>query len=397
MKYSDFFYRRRISGLLISLLCLTLVVNIQVAATPASAATPAPNWQDTGFSLPIISNGTYLYQNFGSAHQNLCFDGSQPDIMLLNNASASSLGAVGSYKLNWRTGQKTLLSSSLFTGCNEANGWLYTHDENYANFFRFSSSDPQPRSIEHYPTAIASDGSGYTYALSQDSFNFHSGIGEGKLWASSDNGLTWQQRNGSLGPIASVAVSQPSGQNIYALTYTFKQTNGDLTYSIYFSPDAGLSWQKRYDGKGTNSGFGAIGLSVLKGRSTGVDTLLLVINNGIPGSNSADNIFLSVDGARSFNPAGGVSGFSSNELYQTSQGIIRLTCCSGQARTDFSVTKDGGESWLPLTLPFKPYGLPSSASILQSGNAPDNLFLFSRRMLIRAIHLNSYGIQPMLV
>src|SRR4051794_6874628 len=161
--------RRRMRGLLV----LAVVLGLLGAAGPArSHAAPlaAPDGRDTGLVLPT---------GFGK----VCYDATQPGVLLMSISLASSLGPAGSYALETEANRATRFSDRQFALCSETTGLLFTTDGTTNAPIRFSRSDPAGRPIAHNPTYLAADDTAIAYSF--DAGN------TGVLWASTDGGLTW--------------------------------------------------------------------------------------------------------------------------------------------------------------------------------------------------------------
>src|SRR5262249_39798334 len=102
--------------------------------TAAPARQPA-QWRDTGIAVP---------------DRGLCFDSTQPEIVLIADESGTSA-------YNRVSGQRTLLNERPFQLCGPGD-LLFAIDSASGTAWRFSVSDPHGRSIAHAPSHIAQDG-----------------------------------------------------------------------------------------------------------------------------------------------------------------------------------------------------------------------------------------------
>ena len=203
-------------------------------------------WQDTGVNIASSTNG-------------FCTDATHPNVLIVNEGTA--VQPTGTWAYNWQTGQKIQLNARPFSICAN-NGFLYATEENKPAL-RYSVDDPNGVQLAHSPVAVAQDGSLYTYALDRSALNFSQGNNgstapqpealqsENHLWFSPDGGLTWQDRGqGVSGVFYSVAVSPSNARSLYLLTRSLKPdqpaNSGNIyTLSIYYSSDAGTTWELR--------------------------------------------------------------------------------------------------------------------------------------------------------
>ncbi len=196
------------------------------------------------------------------------------------------------------------------------------------------------------------------YALNQNSAT------DWKLYASPDNGHTWNERtqpfmNGATN--VKLAVSAADARAIYALAiYVGNTTPPTYSYTFYFSADGGTTWDKRQE-KNVVGVFNNMFISPLEGHNSPVNVLELTISFG--GGHGATSDYISNDGARTFTEAGANSPNQNVQLSHSNEGIVRLTWLSesgGIYRMELST--DGGRSWQPLAKPEDVESVPSYRS-----------------------------------
>jgi hypothetical protein len=325
---------------------------------PAARAQSAPVWRDTGVTLtPGVLEGA-------------CFDGPHAGVLLAASPVAGPWGPPGSYAVDTAARTVTRFSERTFDYCDDATGLLFSLDSTQHVYRRFSRADPVGRALAHPPSVVARDGSRRVYALEA----FASGEGS-RLWASADSGDTWTQRPDlPSGLIAGMAVSDADARALYALSQRFDPLRSLLSYSLYFSPDAGATWELRHADQIPASGFTGLSIAFLPGPAP-LTTVQLSVGNGIPGSNGGATIYLSSDGGRSFTQVGDWSISSTTALWQTPAGVLRLRI-PRDAGWGLARSTDGGRTWTPLPLPFTPQRPPSGrVRGLQSPAAPASLLL----------------------
>jgi len=319
-------------------------------------------WQDTG--LPELPN-----------YSATCFDALQPNVLLVSE----SRGTKGTFAYNWVTGQRTLLYKNGFDNyyisatCSENTGLLFQGIQGQDDGVRYSSADPQGVKVAYVPTHLATDGTLQMYSLRQD-----------KLLSSSDGGLTWLERGQQFHPkIADLLVSDPDARAIYIMVVDPNLDTHRAVYTVYFSPDAGATWEKRYSRDGFYGGdewrIGTFEFSfwTLDGRATSTNTLMLA--SRIPGRSyeSGYELSLSNDGGRTFNEVGKVGpifGSPTFQLFQNSNSFFRIFYngvkdAAAANQPAFARSDDGGKTWQALNLPV------SRPMLLQPKNAPASFFL----------------------
>ncbi len=342
-------------------LLLPLLFSLVASPEPVQAGSSAVAWNETGLSLPTGSPLT-------------CFDGLQPSRLLAASKGSNDLPA-GTYTFDWQSGgQRAQLNQNPFSLCNESNGRLYASARGTEGASQFTSLAPSGQTILYTPDEIASDGSDFVYAIASK-----------KLFASSNGGLDWQERGQTLGPgVQAVSATQASGQAVYALVKV-KYSATEDTYSLFFSPDAGQTWGKRYQANYSNSA--ALVIEAGLGRNAPVEALLLYVTLKSTGTYQTTSL-LSSDGGRNF-----VQIEQNNLNYQkptpdnrkfffTGQGFLRITNHYSRVLAVDRST-DWGRTWQPLPLPSglinDPLGLKEEfgkpVTLLQVEWSPANLFL----------------------
>ena len=367
----------QLSGVVVLLLSLSLT-GLLYSSQPVHAETLL-TWHDTG--LPALPN-----------YNSTCFDALQPNVLLVSERSVNSdytYTNQGTFTYNWVTGQRSLLSKNNFDAyyneatCNENTGLLFQSTKGQNGGIRYSSTNPQGVSVDYIPTHVATDGTLQMYAVGQ------SKLSNSSLFSSSDGGLTWQERGQQLHhEINGLSVSGPDGRAIYVMLSDSDFNSHLATYSFYFSPDAGVTWEKRSTLQGT---YGISGNSLelsfwsLNGRTTSTDTLVLAQHTGGPGSTSGYLLSLSNDGGRTFNEVGKIGNGPGNpifQIYQSGNSFFRIfyggTMHVADNQPAFARSDDGGKTWQALSLPVP---LENKPSLLQTNNAPNTLFLSEKQFL----------------
>lgn len=357
---------------------LLLVFTPQAApATAAIAPSPQIEWRDTGLVIP----GRYY---------RLCFDASQPDSLLVDEVE------IGTVAYNWEAGQRTVISNHHLTEVGRSSYYALYSCGTYGLFFdrdpndtvwRFSASDPVGQIIAHAPTHTALDGTAQMYALETEWID---GRRIGQLWASADGGLTWIERSTQFdGKIESIAVAQSDGRALYAAVVerpprvgppSAEGDPGYLDYAIYFSPDAGNTWEQRFTGRAEGiTVFGGPRVEVypVAGSTSQVDTVMLVTDYGSPGSSNRWWYSVSSDGARAFHEVGMGGMGGGPTVVQTEAGLVKLYTYRSSGY-ELSRSTDGGATWQPLAGP--PQDAEAYifyfASLHVVRTAPANLFLY---------------------
>ena len=332
-------------GLMLVVFILTVLI------TPPGVGQAAPveqiplDWHSIGLTLP---GGFPRY----------CFDGINPHRLYYGDPTPTS---GGTFSYDWFTQETQKLSSLDFAGCDENAGYFYRYQSS-DKYQRFSPTNLQPITIEHIPSSSASDGSGLE--LSREARgNF----------VSDNGGKSWRQI-GAQYNFTSVVMSTSNPRSLYGMFYgPFSSYNTPLNYTIYYSPDFGLNWQKQAEG--AISGLLEMFIDPLQGNGSPISTFQLVGRSS--GANtSVLQGYLTVDGGKTFQPAGG-GPYTLPNLYYTPNGIVRFSRTEG-VENYLSVTQDGGNSWQTLNTPFDPVDSPDS-SFQQVKNAPSNFFFLDKK------------------
>ena len=302
--------------------------------------------QNTGFVVP--------------EHAYDCIDGSQANTILF-------YGDFGTISYNWVTGQNRTLNSRPIELCTST-GLLFArestnNDGSYQasnpDAWRFSSADPDGRAVDHMPTNTPDDGSLQMYALDMP---YGSQLEQKRLWASADGGVTWDERGVQFyGRIVSLAASDADGRAVYiAVNDGLKPQDGTLHFLIYFSADAGLTWEKRSTFTVTPEaiGYNSLSLQAIPGNATPIDQLVLRTSISYVGSSQwRSAYYITRDGARTFQliDKGGMdNNYNPLGLYHTNEGLLRqyASCSStSDGKCSLSLSIDGGQTWQPLLLP----------------------------------------------
>jgi|GEM_PF-3157098 len=362
--------RLRFATLVVML--LSVGISYQAAAqAQQQQEPPLPTWRDTGIVLPgadlRVPGGGYLQ------YHRVCFDSVQPNIIYMSDDK----GGIVSY--NWATAEHAHVTSLPYRFCAGENrsdvGNGKPNDS--ATGFRFPEQvDASPLALE---ASLAQDGTRLAYKSAQ-----------GVLQLSTDGGATWNPRHSSLdGQIGRVVPSVADARALYTVVQHKEQPEPNETaYSIYFSPDGGLTWQERYRGEAFYGGYRtAAGISLAAIPNAPVDVIFLMINSGVGGGSSYHTeVYVSGDGARSFRPAWQWQLSRTLQIVHTREGLLRLDYSfygskgnqPAAFRPILALSTDGGKSWQALPDPplvteeggFIPVG-SMSASI----SAPNNVFI----------------------
>ncbi len=332
-------------GLILAVFILTFLI------TPAGVGQAAPteqipiDWYNSGLTLP-------------ESIPRFCLDGINPHRLYYADGNSANKGT---YSFDWYTRETHKLSSQEFTGCDENGGYFYRYED--ANKYqRFSPTNPQAISIDHFPTYSAKDGSGL--AISRE---------VNGNYASEDGGKSWRQI-GTQYNFSSVVMSSSDPRSLYGMVYSsFKDSQSSLDYTIYYSPDFGRSWQNQ--AQGSIPGLLEMFLDPLQGNGGPIDTFQLVGRSS--GANtSVLQGYLTVDGGKTFQLAGG-GPFTLPNLYYTPNGIVRFSRTES-IENFLSVSQDGGKSWQTLSVPFNFLESPEN-SFRQVENAPSNFFFLDKK------------------
>ena len=305
----------------------------------------------------------------GSKLPEFCVDATRPDTLLLSHRAPEGDTPAGSYAFNWVSGELTPLAPAPFDHCNPANGLLYARLSGDpaadAPALLFSSDGGEPRTIARMPTHLAHDGSLFAYSL---------GAG---LWASADGGRSWQERRlPTEEPLFGLAVAPADGRALYLLAGAAPPAGRATPYTIFFSPDAGVTWERRGSGEIGGEVFAPeLSIATFASLAAPVDTVLITTSASSSGRFATRTTYLSADGGRSFAQSAVSGAYLLGRLLMTREGLLRL---SGSSSTEIVLERsvDGGRSWRPLPLPFEPRPAPlPGVSLKQAFAAPDVLVL----------------------
>jgi hypothetical protein len=157
--------------------------------------------------------------------------------------------------------------------------------------------------------------------------------------------------------------------------------------TLYFSPDAGATWEKRTE---RNVGlFGSlewplVDITRVSGQAASTATIQFETRPGYPGSSSYSEYFLSTDGGRAFTSVGKNGLGVETHLIATSAGIVRLNLRGTPNTPDgymLTRTTDGGATWQPLALPYTPeLDTNGAIALIGSPGAPAILILINHHM-----------------
>ena len=359
-------------------LVLAGVLTVSLLPGVSQAADSQANWHDTGHNLPAQLNNPAA--TFPTAH-GVCVDGSQPSTLVLNRIVkqgenySPSLGSA--FAFNWSTGVTTRLNDHPFDFCTES-GYYYTYGNGQLDALRYSLAEPEGRPIQYMPDNAGVGGSQWVYAGPR--------MDNGRLFASSDAGLTWQERFLPFpDKLINITVMPGDGRSIYAAALVGGGTtnsSGGVRYAIYFSANGGESWEKRLE----DTAYVDIRyiqqqfqLKSVSSRAGGVDTFIMAQGVGVAGSGAHIDYYLSTDGGRSFNMIGSSGLGLGVRVVKTQHGLVRLV--KTPYGFTFSNSSDGGKSWQGLNLPFTPVEAATSGlgenfmDLRNASNSPDNLIL----------------------
>jgi hypothetical protein len=249
------------------------------------------------------------------------------------------------------------------------------------------------------PLQVATDGTSQAYELIKDSTPISCQVGKAtysktRLLSSNDGGNNFVERGQEFnGNIMSVAFAFVDARSVYILVADPTERGNislgsPISYSIYFSSNAGETWEKRYQSTLTDFGggcdlYGSIQIQTLAGRFTPVDVVGVTYTSRLGGSGGSDYTHLvSVDGAHTFNLVGTERTTYPFNYYYTPEGLVKF---NGLDKNILELSSDGGKSWQALNFPdYNPQitgcGGPSCATtvLAQSTNTPGHLFIFSR-------------------
>lgn len=323
------------------LLWATLAVQIH----PAYAQTDG--WRDTPFVLP----GAGPEDRFGSLNHT-CWDPINPGQVLVAEHG------VGIARYDLRSGSRELiLPNGRFNadGCSET-GWLFWNNIEGASAIAGSS----PTQIEPRIMTLARDGSDRFY-----------GYRDGWLYVGWAGAMRARHPTPFAGAVVHLWVSGPDGQALYAAAVRrpAEQTViASARYEIWFSPtggntdpqNGGAPWELRSSTEMTGW-FGGpyVNFMPLGEAHAPVDTLLLRVDPGYPGSSNRVRTLLSVDGGRTFATVyeGGLGSVNYSTFYAVRDGILNFSVSAIPVEPrsfSLSLTDDGGKTWRALGKPALP-------------------------------------------
>ncbi|MDQ5825080.1 MAG: hypothetical protein M3441_12870 [Chloroflexota bacterium] len=285
----------------------------------------------------------------------------------------------GTFAYNWRTNQRTLLSTRWFNVCGPR-GLLY-HQTPEGIVWRFSSEDPQGRVIERIPTHVAHDGSLQVYSYKLEN-------GQRVLRSSADGGLTWEQRMppGGFNFASNLVVSEADAQVLHVAVLAVAAPaqpgqSGQPTGLLSTSFDGGRTWRA---GSRLQHDPGIYRLEPMPG-ATAPDNLLLHVGEmegtGAPGffgtattllqdnGQTVDEIFLGRNTSKAH-----------IRFVYAPQGIFRLFSEPGDQRASFDLSIDNGRTWGKVS------GAPSGEFAAAKG-VPGMLFLYA----VETLHYSLTG------
>ena len=274
------------------------------------------------------------------------------------------------YSLNYQTGELIQRSSRTLSLCGEDNGMFFNINSPQQTAWAINSSNTEV-SLPFVPVALPSDGTAQLY-----------GLKDRRLYYSPDGGKTVLEKATQFaGLIKSVATIAQDGRVVYIIVKETGDPTLDVaypepfTYSLYASTDTGKSWEKRFSG--TISGYSNYvpTLEIMPGRATPSNWLVINVRSGSTPASSRYAYQLSIDGGRTFKELGARGHYDELWFARTNSGVVKLSF------DQLSLSRDGGNSWQPVQLPPFITDNTSDANskyLLQSRNAPDNLFLMQR-------------------
>jgi hypothetical protein len=359
---------------LLVLIALNLFIPTQFV--PIASAQSAPRgWRDTGLTLP--ENAT---------NYNFCFDGTLPGSVIVFPYTYIEQKWFNNRVYNWLTGQNKILDFFGPPYCSEETGVLFGRSNDEKNY-RYTQENPKGEVARYFPSRYAQDGSLYFYR--DEILNSIGGRdhwkGEHLLLLSKDAGLNWQTL---LDKHTTFAVYPGDARVLYKLVYKGDNPNNSIgsVYSLYYSGNAGESWEKRSEVVGYSN---YVALKNLAGRTNSANALMFV--ERFEGSKtSGERVNFSRDGGRTFKTIdiytshGGIAGrpplAKTADFFQTSEGLIRLLNYSEDKTHTLELSLDGAYTWRLLTLPYKTeFDKAIGKGLLrQAYNAPDNLFYSDR-------------------
>jgi len=340
---------RTTTFLLLIVLCATTAPGGGVARA-ADTATFAPPWQRTH----AVNVGT-----------DVCFDATTPGQFYTNSVPASG----GTYLNNWRTGQNQLIQMRSYDACSEGSGDLFALNPDGTTAIAYNARNPTGRALAHYPNLPSLDGSvWYSFGAGRyESAKVYYPMAvkptaPGHLFVTSDAGATWAERGAEFGgTIDSVQLVGANPRALYILVRPV-QVNGEGKYVLYFSGDAGATWEKRVEGSDPSTprtSFGGSPFHTLSNSRPGLfslagsaDVVMLGSAFTNAGPYGATQQLLSVDGGRTFMNIGSISTDSDAEVYATPMGLVRRQLPGLGGAYALSFSSDGGHTFSPLTLPF---------------------------------------------
>jgi hypothetical protein len=306
---------------------MALLFGTLLAAFPATMvyADAAPAWRDTGVT---VQEGNYY------------FDAVQPDLVIKRETAN---GTPRILVANLNTGQTNVLRESNFVDYNSATGYLYGQTADY-KFVRFSTRDPQGVILPYKSAILARDGSLWVYVFSPEN-------PRGKFLASNDGGLTWAERS-RPDNIWQVVNPASDGQALYSMTR--ENTATGARYKLYFSSDAGTSWESRWERfvEGNAGSFPPQPrIEMPFGRVAPANVIMLATSQGA-GSNGSTTYEISFDYGRTFTQVGIGGKNGGYRFFYTNEGLLRLaTTSSGSVQMEVS---GDAKTWNSRSLPFIP-------------------------------------------
>ncbi len=352
-------------GLVVNLLLLGLLGFLSEPGTAQAQVDTLPQWKSTGQQVsPYV-----------------CFDGSQPNAIISSPLNEQTI------LLNWKTGEKIQLEKFSTFSCDlfdTING-VFFNFTNAGTVRRYTDSEPQGRDMAHFPHIKAKDGSLRYYSYFGDLFKVSGAydslvsFGSDRLHISEDAGISWQERGQQFkGKIGSLTMNEGNSKAIYIVVRDGEIAGTNLfRHIIYFSSDAGSSWEKRatLDLPKTRTVF----LRAPFGTSTPIDTVLYYeVSN--EGAGDKLDLHLSNDGGRTFsNPfystTFGISAMDSSvQVFHIGLGLMQVRFNQYQAENQAFYSKDSGQNWTQVKLPTVPN---QRIRFMQSSNNPALLVVFN--------------------